>query len=109
VSFQPRRDADRSYNLAMRAAGVRVLPAGRLALRVPRALGGGCLYDAFVVARRSNYNRTHHLMDKACPGVPQVCVCVRARVCGGGGVCVWGEGGEGLQAVRGVREGWGRG
>ncbi|GAB4814890.1 hypothetical protein N2152v2_001936 [Parachlorella kessleri] len=72
VSFQPRREAWRGYNLALSAAGVQVLPAGRLVLRAPMRNGGNCMYDAFLVARRSNYNKTRDVLGTACPGVPQI-------------------------------------
>lgn len=52
-----------------------MLPAEALVLRADGAGArpqGSCLYDGFVVSRRGNYNRTAALLDKACPGVPQV-------------------------------------
>lgn len=73
VSMQPKWEAERSYMLQVRAAGLRVLPAGPVNASIIEAPGGGCAYDAFIVSRRPNYKRSYELLDAVCPGVPQVC------------------------------------
>lgn len=74
VTYQPLLVWRRAYALPLQMLGVRVLPLAKPPQwRVTNATGG-CLYDGFVMARRTNYAIARMWLEenRLCEGVPRV-------------------------------------